>query len=217
MNHHEMNSENQASPYEYKALRSDDLNVIQELAQEGWEPVSVSTVMKGSRQPATGSRVIPLSRSLRYALLAVLALVMFSVLLFTFAGGRTPQNELPISSAIEDIRAGKITKIVAPGESNRLTLCYGDCKADNVRTVHKEEDISMLEMLDRSDIPRESWPAIEVRPAPTWGNYLGLLFSCLPIILLVAVLVTARRLPMRLAQESELLIILKRVRGGDQG
>lgn len=213
MNHHEMNSENQASPYEYKAVRSDDFNVIQELAQEGWEPVSVSTVMKGARQPVAMSRVIPASRPLRYAFLAVLALVIFLILLFTFVGGRTSQNELPISSAIEDVRAGKITKIVAVEESNRLTLCYGDCKAANVRTAHKEEDISVLEMLDRSDVSRESWPAIEVKPAPTWGNYVSLFFWCLPIILLAAVLVTVRRLPRRLTQESELLIIFRRVRG----
>lgn len=112
-----------------------------------------------------------------YVLVALAALVFF----YTLSGPQTPQNEVPISSVIDDIKNDKVEKITL--EENKIIAKFKD--SDETKVARKEEGESIYKILESSGVNPNS-VTIEVKDGSMQKAWLGILGAVLPILLMIA-------------------------------
>jgi cell division protease FtsH len=132
---------------------------------------------------------------LRNSFVWIIIMAAMLLLFFLFMGRSTPDQEIPISSAADDVNKGLVVKAVTQEDSNTVTLCYtADCKGKR-QTTTKETGISFVETLEKYGVSPEKRSALvtSVEKAPTWGNYLSILGFLLPTLILVGAFVFMMR------------------------
>lgn len=111
-----------------------------------------------------------------YILVAVAALIFF----YQISGDPTPENEVPISQVISDIKDQKIEKISL--EDNKIIADVKDSDQDLIS--RKEEGESIYKILESSGVDPKT-VTIEVKDTSVQKAWLGILGAVLPILLMV--------------------------------
>lgn len=111
-----------------------------------------------------------------YVLVAVAALVFF----YQISGNPTPDNEVPLSQIINDIKDQKIEKISL--EDEKVLADVKDSDKDLVS--RKEEGESIYKILESSGVDPKS-VTIQVKDTSVQKAWLGILGALLPILLMV--------------------------------
>lgn len=114
-----------------------------------------------------------------YSMYAIIALVGI-VLLYTYVLPQQPSTEeIPLSQAIEDIEADKVTRSTVEG--NTVKLEYED--GDTTKVTNKEPGDSFAAQLETYGVdPRKA--NIDPEDESTAGFWAGLLLNLLPILLI---------------------------------
>ncbi|MBI4036601.1 ATP-dependent zinc metalloprotease FtsH [Candidatus Daviesbacteria bacterium] len=111
-----------------------------------------------------------------YVLIALASLIFF----YSFAGPPQPQNQVPISQIIQDIKDKKIDKIILEGDKIQAKLKDADEKI----VSRKEEGESIYKILESSGVdPKEV--TIEVKDISMQQAWVNILGAFLPVILMV--------------------------------
>jgi cell division protease FtsH len=131
---------------------------------------------------------------LRNSFVWVIIMAAMLLIFFVFMQRGPETTEIAISRVVDDVKAGRVAKIVGSEESNKIRVCYGDpeCKGE-VKTSVMERNLSLNELLSSNNVPREVWPVIEVEPAQAWGGLLSIFGFLLPALILVGVFVFMMR------------------------
>jgi cell division protease FtsH len=130
---------------------------------------------------------------LRNSFVWVIIMVAMLVLFFTFVGQRNPNQTIGISKVADDVKQGRVAKIVVHEESNELTVYYGTGPNAEQKTSVKEPNASVIEVLTQYGVDKDKLPEITVEKAPSWGSYVGILGILLPTLIVVAVFVFMMR------------------------
>ena len=184
-----MNLQNSGTPeWEYTEVQvTDPVAAIRLYRAEGWDLVSAVPVP--GTPASTGTR-LGLPRACLPLAVAV-GLIMLFVLFFTFLGGRSRAQDIPISQLVRDIQVGRVTSIVRHEDSDNLTVFYGDpARSDTpVATSIKEPESGLVEYLIAAGVPQDSLTnlIVEVEPSSSLGNYLGIAGFCFPPIFFIAI------------------------------
>ncbi|GIV97074.1 MAG: ATP-dependent zinc metalloprotease FtsH [Herpetosiphonaceae bacterium] len=136
------------------------------------------------------------NRWLRNSFVYLIILVTALALFWQYVGnGSTAKKEVDISQIVNDALAGRIERIEAFEDDNRLTAQYKDGTTASSR---KGSNVDLVELLRQQAVelqqldvmqgkpPREiSLPEIDIKPAPAWGNLLGAFTFLLPTLLII--------------------------------
>ncbi|MEO8287193.1 MAG: ATP-dependent zinc metalloprotease FtsH [Chloroflexota bacterium] len=134
---------------------------------------------------------------LRNSFVWIIIMAAMLLLFFVFMQRAPTTPEIAISDVVKDVQAGKVAKIVAQEESNKIRICY-----DNVQCTGQVKTSTMQPSLGgiytvlqaAGATPEEIQRVqIEVDQAPTWGNYLSILGFLLPTLILVGAFVFMMR------------------------
>lgn len=195
--------------WEYLTVRSDDPETIQQYGEEGWELVSAFPIANNPAFPAKKSVAArPGMTAARNSIIGIVLVLSFFVCFFTVTMRGSAGNEIPISQAVADIRAGRVTEIVVREDSNKIYVLYGP--GGEVKTAIKEPDGTIQSYLLEAGVTPSQVPSIRVESASSWGQYLSILGYCFPSLLLVAILFVLVRQGIRQKSSTELLLIFMR-------
>jgi len=111
----------------------------------------------------------------------VAAVVLLTVWMTLFSNRQSRIPEVPITEVIQDAKAGKIESIQGQVDSSDIVVRYNDGEIKRSRT-----QIPIQEALDRSGVD-ESNIKIDIKPASSWSNWLGVLSFILPTLFLIGV------------------------------
>ncbi len=136
--------------------------------------------MANGKKAKTGKRFKNIFRDLLvYALIGLAALVFF----INLSGDSPVGNEVPISQVVNDIKDGKVEKLVI--ENDKVNVQFKE--QGKFAEARKEAGQSIYEVLDSSGVDPKS-VTIEIKDL-SWQQTLGsLLTTLLPIILTIVVL-----------------------------
>lgn len=208
-----MNARTNAShEWEYTEVQvTNPASAIRRHRKKGWEFVSAVAVpvtpVAPNRQPGSRKTWLPLA--------IVVTLILGAVFIFTLLGSGSRTQEMTITELVRDVQAERVTLIVGSEDSNSLTIYYADPSSGDTRvaTVVKEPGSTIQGYLLEAGVSAEKLPEIEIQPAASLGNYLGIAGFCLPPILFVAVVAwVGLRFLSRQQQWSTLLIFRRPVR-----
>src|SRR5205814_509325 len=118
-------------------------------------------------------------------------LVLASIFIwFTFIGNRSAPAQIDASQLAQEIRAGKVTKIVSASQSDDIEISYSDTK--EVKTARLPPNTNILKAYD---INLANYPNVklETRAASQWGGVLSTLTFILPTLFLVGIFVFMMR------------------------
>ena len=125
------------------------------------------------------------SRNQSYIIYLLLFIAIIAMLFYSFRQSTTAQDVLNLNQVASDIRAGKVTRIIA--DENRLRVIY----ADGEKTSNKETNSTLVQqLLDLGVTSAELDPAkikLEVKPPSAWLGIITALGYILPFILLAGV------------------------------
>ncbi len=125
------------------------------------------------------------SRNQSYIIYLLLFIAIIAMLFYSFRQSTTAQDVLNLNQVASDIRAGKVTRIIA--DENRLRIIY----ADGEKTSNKETNTTLVQqLLDLGVTSAELDPAkikLEVKPPSAWLGIITALGYILPFILLAGV------------------------------
>jgi cell division protease FtsH len=125
------------------------------------------------------------SRNQSYIIYLLLFIAIIAMLFYSFRQSNTAQDVLNLNQVASDIRAGKVTRIIA--DENRLRVIY----ADGEKTSNKETNSTLVQqLLDLGVTSAELDPAkikLEVKPPSSWLGIITALGYILPFILLAGV------------------------------
>ena len=125
------------------------------------------------------------SRNQSYIIYLLLFIAIIAMLFYSFRQSTTAQDVLNLNQVASDIRAGKVTRIIA--DENRLRVIY----ADGEKTSNKETNSTLVQqLLDLGVTSTELDPAkikLEVKPPSAWLGIITALGYILPFILLAGV------------------------------
>jgi hypothetical protein len=150
--------------WEYLTVRSGDPETIQQYGEEGWELASAFPIANNLVSPAK-KRVAarPGMTAARNSIIGIVLVLSFFVCLFTFTVRGSVENEIPISQAVADIRAGSVTEIVVREDSNKIYLVYGP--GGEVKTAIKEPAGTIQSYLLEAGVTPSQVPSIRVESA----------------------------------------------------
>jgi cell division protease FtsH len=114
-----------------------------------------------------------------YVLIALAALIFF----YNLSGNSLPNNDVPISQVVNDIKDGKVEKVIIEG--NKLTANLKD--SDQNMTSRKEDADSFYKILESSGVDPKT-VVIEVKDLSMQQAWFGILGAVLPILLLVGLM-----------------------------
>ena len=125
------------------------------------------------------------SRNQSYIIYLLLFIAIIAMLFYSFRQSNTAQDVLNLNQVASDIRAGKVTRIIA--DENRLRVIY----ADGEKTSNKETNSTLVQqLLDLGVTSAELDPAkikLEVKPPSAWLGIITALGYILPFIILAGV------------------------------
>jgi cell division protease FtsH len=125
------------------------------------------------------------SRNQSYIIYLLLFIAIIAMLFYSFRQSNTAQDVLNLNQVASDIRAGKVTRIIA--DENRLRVIY----ADGEKTSNKETNSTLVQqLLDLGVTSAELDPSkikLEVKPPSSWLGIITALGYILPFILLAGV------------------------------
>jgi cell division protease FtsH len=125
------------------------------------------------------------SRNQSYIIYLLLFIAIIAMLFYSFRQSNTAQDVLNLNQVASDIRAGKVTRIIA--DENRLRVIY----ADGEKTSNKQTNSTLVQqLLDLGVTSAELDPSkikLEVKPPSSWLGIITALGYILPFILLAGV------------------------------
>jgi cell division protease FtsH len=125
------------------------------------------------------------SRNQSYIIYLLLFIAIIAMLFYSFRQSNTAQDVLNLNQVASDIRAGKVTRIIA--DENRLRVIY----TDGEKTSNKETNSTLVQqLLDLGVTSAELDPSkikLEVKPPSSWLGIITALGYILPFILLAGV------------------------------
>jgi cell division protease FtsH len=130
------------------------------------------------------------SRWIRNGLMYLIIVVIAVALFYNVYSASTGLTPVPITSVAEDVREGRISKIVVSGDELKITRTNG------VEVVsRKEPGADLTEVLTNLGVTQEmlNGVIIEVQTPSEWGSWLAILSSFLPLILIGGLLLFMMR------------------------
>jgi cell division protease FtsH len=121
-----------------------------------------------------------------FYLLILVAVIAIVVAFFRPSGGSHQKQDL--STVIADAKSSSIQKLEVEG--NKLTVTKTD---KTVYTSRKEEGASIFTILSDSGVNDVSRVPIEIKDPPKFGNWLGLIFQFLPILIFIGLILFMMR------------------------
>ncbi|MGN6759263.1 MAG: ATP-dependent metallopeptidase FtsH/Yme1/Tma family protein, partial [Thermomicrobiales bacterium] len=120
-------------------------------------------------------------------------LVLASIFIwFTFIGNRQPTEQVNAGQLAQDVKAGKIQKVVTSTGSNDIEIYYNGVK--DPKPARLPDNVSILDLLKSYDVNLATNPVdIETKPASQWGGLLSTLTFILPTLFLVGIFVFMMR------------------------
>jgi cell division protease FtsH len=120
-------------------------------------------------------------------------LVLASIFIwFTFISNRQPPEQVNAYQLAQDVKAGKIQKIVTSTGTNDIELYYNGVK--DPKPARLSDGVSILDLLKAYDVNLATNPVdIETKPASQWGGLLSTLTFILPTLFLVGIFVFMMR------------------------
>jgi cell division protease FtsH len=120
-------------------------------------------------------------------------LVLASIFIwFTFIGNRQPTEQVNAGQLAQDVKAGKIQKIVTSTGSNDIEIYYNGVK--DPKPARLPDNVSILDLLKSYDVNLATNPVdIETKPASQWGGLISTLTFILPTLFLVGIFVFMMR------------------------
>jgi cell division protease FtsH len=115
----------------------------------------------------------------------ILAVVLLTVYVTFVRRPATQTDEVPITQVINDARNERVRSIDAQERSSEITVTYNDNTKRRSRTQGTESIQSLLQTANVNT--QDGTPAITVRRASSWGNWLGALSFLLPTLFLVGI------------------------------
>jgi cell division protease FtsH len=115
----------------------------------------------------------------------LLILVAVAALIFSISPQSKKPEGIPISQLAEEIKAGKVERITVTGDDS-LKIEYRNKKEAAVS--HKESGVGVIEILQGLGVTDEQLAAvnIEYEPPSSWGTWLTILGSVLPVLVVGA-------------------------------
>jgi cell division protease FtsH len=130
------------------------------------------------------------SRWIRNGLMYLIIVVIAVALFYNVYSASTGLTPVPISTVAEDVREGRVSKIVVSGDELRITRTNG------VEVLsRKEPGADVTEVLSNLGVSQEMLDGIviEVQTPSEWGSWLAILSSFLPLILIGGLLLFMMR------------------------
>ncbi len=130
------------------------------------------------------------SRWIRNGLMYLIIVVIAVALFYNVYSASTGLTPVPISTVAEDVREGRVSKIVVSGDELRITRTNG------VEVLsRKESGADVTEVLSNLGVSQEMLDGIviEVQTPSEWGSWLAILSSFLPLILIGGLLLFMMR------------------------
>jgi cell division protease FtsH len=130
------------------------------------------------------------SRWIRNGLMYLIIVVIAVALFYNVYSASTGVTPVPITSVAEDVREGRISKIVVSGDELKITRTNG------VEVVsRKEPGADLTEVLTNLGVTQQmlNGIVIEVQTPSEWGSWLAILSSFLPLILIGGLLLFMMR------------------------
>jgi cell division protease FtsH len=130
------------------------------------------------------------SRWVRNGLIYLIITVVVAALFYNVYSASTSVPPVPITDVAQDVKNGRISKIVVSGEELRITRSSG---AEAVS--RKEPGADLTEVLTNLGVTQEMLNAItiEVESPSEWGGWLAILSSFLPLLLIGGLLLFMMR------------------------
>ncbi len=131
------------------------------------------------------------SRWIRNGLMYLIIVVIAVALFYNVYSASTGLTPVPITTVAEDVREGRISKIVVSGDELKITRTNG------VEVLSRKEPAADLtEVLTNLGVTQEMLNGgivIEVQTPSEWGSWLAILSSFLPLILIGGLLLFMMR------------------------
>ncbi|MHB8575127.1 MAG: ATP-dependent zinc metalloprotease FtsH [Dehalococcoidia bacterium] len=133
------------------------------------------------------------SRWLRNSFIYLLILVAVIAIVFSFFGNSGGPQNIGISQVLSDAKQGKVLKIEESGDGLTVTENVGSSQVKY--HSRKETSASIFDILKAGgvDPTATNAPTIVVKEPSQFGNWVGLLFNFLPLIIFGAILLFMMR------------------------
>lgn len=130
------------------------------------------------------------SRWIRNGLIYLIITVVVAALFYNVYSASTAVPPVPITDVAQDVKNGRISKIIISGDELRITRTSG---AEVVS--RKESGADLTEVLTNLGVTQEmlNGVTIEVEGASQWGGWLAILSSFLPLLLIGGLLLFMMR------------------------
>ena len=130
---------------------------------------------------------------LRNSFVWVIIMVAMLVLFFTFVGQPKSNDRISITQVANDVKAGKVARIVAHEENNEITVYENPDPGGKVYTAIKQPEDPLSTQLIALGVAADRLPDIKIEGAAQWQGYIGILGFLLPTLILVGVFVFMMR------------------------
>jgi cell division protease FtsH len=130
------------------------------------------------------------SRWIRNGLVYLVIIVIVLALFYNIYSASTGLDSVPITAVAEDVREGRVAKIVVSGDDLRITRTNGAEVASR-----KEPGADVTEVLTNLGVTQEmlNGITIEIQTPSEWGSWFAILSSLLPLVLLGGLLLFMMR------------------------
>ena len=130
------------------------------------------------------------SRWIRNGLIYLIITVIVAALFYNVYSASTSLNPVPITTVAQDIRDGRVSKILVSGEELRITRASG---AEVIS--RKEPGADLTQVLTNLGVTQEmlNGITIEIQSPSEWGSWLAIFSSFLPLLLIGGLLLFMMR------------------------
>ena len=121
------------------------------------------------------------SRWIRNGLIYLIITVIVAALFYNVYSASTSLSPVPITTVAQDIRDGRVSKILVSGEELRITRTSG---AEVIS--RKEPGADLTQVLTNLGVTQEmlNGITIEIQSPSEWGSWLAIFSSFLPLLLI---------------------------------
>jgi cell division protease FtsH len=128
---------------------------------------------------------------LRNSFVYLIIFVAVIALWFTIVNPGSDAPQMNLKDVVLQVKNGNVEKIITTEGSSRLGI---KIKGENPeRVATKPDGVTIIHILDESNVPIEQWPQIETRPASQWGSWISTLSFILPTLFLIGIFVFMMR------------------------